>query len=154
MRNKKTINELRTLVRSILAEAATPQRVRFRMNLPEDLLELHEMMKASGEELYVVGGAVRDVLMDKEPKDYDLTTGASPERVMDILSQDESLKLDVTGKMFGVVRAWTPEGNEYEIATFRKETYNTGDLEAFVRFLERNDVDKNEIEKFKSMSMK
>jgi tRNA nucleotidyltransferase/poly(A) polymerase len=121
MRNKKTINELRAFVRSVLAEAATPQRVRFRMNLPEDLLELHEMMKASGEELYVVGGAVRDVLMDKEPKDYDLTTGASPERVMDILSQDKSLKLDVTGKMFGVVRAWTPEGNEYEIATFRKD---------------------------------
>ena len=38
--------------------------------------------------LYIVGGAVRDALLNKIPKDYDLATSAKPEDVIEIVSQD------------------------------------------------------------------
>jgi len=107
-------------------------RVSYSMDLPSDLLEIYERIRAYGE-LYVVGGAVRDTLLEKVPKDYDLATNLPPEKVMIALGarpdqialedtvKTENYRLDLTGKSFGVVRAWTKEGNEYEIATFRED---------------------------------
>ena len=50
-----------------------------------------------------------------------MATGAAPEAVIDIVSKDPGSKVDLTGKSFGVVRVNTEDGNEYEIATFRKD---------------------------------
>ena len=112
---------LKEYVRQTLLESQVPKRIPLELKIPNDLQRIHGMMKDANRQLYVVGGAVRDTLMNKVPKDYDLATDASPDQVMEILGMNKSLKLDLTGKMFGVVRAWTPEGNEYEIATFRKD---------------------------------
>ena len=98
-----------------------PIRKPLDLPVPDDLTKIYDLMKQAGKQLYIVGGAVRDTILGKTPKDYDLATDARPEEVMEVLRSDQNLKLDLTGKMFGVVRAWTPEGNEYEIATFRKD---------------------------------
>jgi tRNA nucleotidyltransferase/poly(A) polymerase len=111
------------LLREYIREAieSLPVRQPLDMAIPSDLHELSDLFTTSGEELYIVGGAVRDTLLGKTPKDYDLATGASLDAVMDIVSRDPENKTDLTGKAFGVVRVWTPAGNEYEIATFRKD---------------------------------
>ncbi len=91
-----------------------------RMNLPKDVLLISKLYKEAGKELYVVGGAVRDHLMGKEPKDYDLATNAHPEETIQILKKHFNL-LEV-GKSFGVIVAVseeTPDG--IEIATFRED---------------------------------
>tara|TARA_Y100000034_G_scaffold132067_1_gene194195 strand:- start:1107 stop:2996 length:1890 start_codon:yes stop_codon:yes gene_type:complete len=98
-----------------------PVRKKLDLPLPADLLDIKSSMKYAGRELYLVGGAVRDVLMGKTPKDYDVATNASPEEVIKILRKDPRLKLDLTGKQFGVVRVKTPDAGEYEIATFRED---------------------------------
>jgi len=113
------MNLLREYIREALESASVRQPLD--MEIPSDLRSLHDTFRGEGEELYIVGGAVRDTLLGKTPKDYDLTTGASPEAVLDILSQDPGNRMDLTGKAFGVVRVWTTAGNEYEIATFRKD---------------------------------
>lgn len=113
------MNLLREYIREAIESAPTRQPLD--MAIPPDLRELSDLFGASGEELYIVGGAVRDTLLGKTPKDYDLATGASLDAVMDIVSRDPENKTDLTGKAFGVVRVWTPAGNEYEIATFRKD---------------------------------
>jgi len=113
------MNLLRRYIREAIESAPTRQPLD--MAIPPDLRELSDLFGASGEELYIVGGAVRDTLLGKTPKDYDLATGASLDAVMDIVSRDPENKTDLTGKAFGVVRVWTPAGNEYEIATFRKD---------------------------------
>jgi tRNA nucleotidyltransferase/poly(A) polymerase len=112
-----------TLLHEYIREAieSAPVRMRLDMPIPADLHAIHEIFQDVGQELYIVGGAVRDVLLDKSPKDYDLATGATPDVVQDILGQDPSNKVDLTGKSFGVVRVRTADGNEYEIATFRKD---------------------------------
>ena len=111
---------LRALIREALAEE-TVVRQPLNISIPTDLQDIHSRMKYAGRELFLVGGAVRDTLMGKTPKDYDVATNANPEEVIKILSKDSSLRLDLTGKQFGVVRVKTHDGGEYEIATFRED---------------------------------
>ena len=111
---------LRALIRETLEEE-TVVRQPLNIPIPTDLQDIHGRMKYAGRELYLVGGAVRDTLMGKAPKDYDVATNADPEEVIKILKKDSSLRLDLTGKQFGVVRVKTREGGEYEIATFRED---------------------------------
>lgn len=51
-----------------------------------DFTRLSYYFSNAGKELYLVGGCVRDMLLGKEPKDYDLCTNATPEEVIEILS--------------------------------------------------------------------
>jgi len=91
-----------------------------RMDLPDDVVKISELFKDAGKDLYVVGGAVRDFLLGKEPKDFDLATNATPDESIEILSP--VYKVIEVGKNFGVIKAITPDEPEgYEIATFRKD---------------------------------
>ena len=116
-----SMNLLRGYIREVLEQKQEPVRVPMSMPIPTDLQDIIRSFKAANQELYIVGGAVRDTLLHKTPKDYDLATGAPPNVVIGILSQDPKNKVDLTGKAFGVVRVWTPSRNEYEIATFRRD---------------------------------
>ena len=116
------MNLLREYIKELTeSQVATPERLSLNIPIPNDLKDIHRRMKRAGRELFLVGGAVRDTLMGKSPKDYDVATNASPEEVIKILQRDPSLRLDLTGKQFGVVRVKTPDNGEYEIATFRED---------------------------------
>ena len=52
--------------------------------IPKPIIEIIQKLEAAGFEAFVVGGCVRDLLMDIEPKDWDVTTNAKPEEVMKI----------------------------------------------------------------------
>ncbi len=54
------------------------------MNVPRYIQEITEQLAKAGYEAYIVGGCVRDLLMGKEPKDWDITTKARPEEVLKI----------------------------------------------------------------------
>jgi tRNA nucleotidyltransferase/poly(A) polymerase len=98
---------------TLLAEA------KLKLNIPSDIKKLHKLFKKNGKQLYVVGGAVRDAILGKSPKDFDLTTDAKPDEVEKIVKQG-GLKSIPVGKAFGVVNVLVGS-NEYEIATFRKD---------------------------------
>ena len=86
---------------------------------------VHRILRAlndAGFEAYVVGGAVRDLLMHKEPHDYDITTSARPEEIMDVAAKQNWQSVDVNGKTFGVV-VLVIDGKTYEVASFRGEVY-------------------------------
>lgn len=87
--------------------------------LPQDVIDFHELFVKNGFELYVVGGAVRDHLLGKTPHDFDLVTNATPDKVIEILSD---YRADLQGAHFGVIRVFTKDELEgYEIASFRKD---------------------------------
>lgn len=91
--------------------------------IPESVKELHDIFKINGKKLYVVGGAVRDFLNGESPKDFDLCTDATPDEVLNIIS--DKYKTNLQGKSFGVVVVYTkdqPKG--MEIATFREDVYD------------------------------
>ncbi len=72
-------------------------------------------LKSHGHEAVLVGGCVRDYLLGKEPKDWDIATSALPDEVERIFSR--SLPI---GKSFGVITV-LHGGESFEIATFRSD---------------------------------
>jgi tRNA nucleotidyltransferase/poly(A) polymerase len=70
----------------------------------------------NGYQAYVTGGAVRDIVMNKTPSDYDLVTNARPNQIIELF---QSHKCDLVGQSFGVVIV-----DNIEVATFRKDKYN------------------------------
>lgn len=95
------------------------QRVKSKMTIPKEVMQIHDLFKKEGFKLYIVGGAVRDTLLDKPIKDYDLATDAPPDKVEDMLKRAK-IRTIGTGKSFGVINAYIGT-EEYEIATFRED---------------------------------
>ncbi len=94
-------------------------------SFPAYVLKTLQILNAAGYEAYVVGGAVRDLLLGIEPGDYDITTNARPEQIVAVLSSADYTLAEKLGENFGVVVAVT-EGHALEIATFRNERYAYG----------------------------
>jgi len=101
-------------------------------------------LRQHGFEAYLVGGCVRDLLLGREPKDYDVATNATPQQVMTIFPQTYAV-----GAQFGVVLVPAPdaggasecelEGTSksgcVEVATFRSDIgYSDGRHPDEVRF--------------------
>jgi len=107
----------------------------FNINLPKDILELHTIFKNNGFKLFLVGGCVRDALLEIKPKDFDLVTDALPDTIINILHKENIVKSILeTGKSFGVINVIT-ENDEYEIATFRCDgLYSNGRRPDTVKF--------------------
>lgn len=90
-------------------------------NIPKDLLEIVDIFTIHNKELFLVGGSVRDILLNLKPKDFDVATNATPDEVIELLEQCKKYTILGIGKSFGVIKVITPEKNEYEIATFRSD---------------------------------
>lgn len=52
--------------------------------IPDSVIEVLKKLQSNNFEAYIVGGCVRDLMMDKVPKDWDITTNAKPEEIMKI----------------------------------------------------------------------
>jgi poly(A) polymerase/tRNA nucleotidyltransferase (CCA-adding enzyme) len=52
--------------------------------IPRQVIEVLKQLNKKGFEAYIVGGCVRDLIMDKIPKDWDLTTNATPKQLLEI----------------------------------------------------------------------
>jgi poly(A) polymerase len=98
-----------------------------------------QALRQRGFQAYLVGGCVRDLLLRREPKDYDVATSATPDEVMDIFPETYAV-----GVQFGVVLVPAPEGaggndtsksHTIEVATFRRDLgYSDGRRPDEVRF--------------------
>ena len=96
-----------------------------------------ETLRQHGFQAYLVGGCVRDLLLGREPKDYDVSTDARPEQVMKIFPQTYAV-----GAQFGVVLVPVaddgPNASQtqaVEVATFRSDIgYTDGRHPDEVRF--------------------
>lgn len=84
-----------------------------------------EALMAAGGQVYAVGGAVRDTIMGKTPKDIDLMVSGIPKENIDSVLAPLGGDIDYTGKDFGVFR-YKQGGEEVEIALPRHEQ-STGD---------------------------
>ncbi|MDR2133973.1 MAG: polynucleotide adenylyltransferase PcnB [Treponema sp.] len=91
-----------------------------------------ERLKAFGFETYIVGGAVRDLILGKKPKDFDIASEASPTRIKKIFRNSR-----IIGRRFRLVHVYFGP-RIFEVSTFRSmrdgPTSNTfGDIEEDVR---------------------
>ncbi len=80
------------------------------------VLKVVRTLRASHYEVLLAGGCVRDKLLGKTPKDYDVATNAVPEEVSRLFRRTITV-----GARFGVVVVLTG-GRQIEVATFRSDT--------------------------------
>ncbi|QDQ27420.1 polynucleotide adenylyltransferase PcnB [Chitinimonas arctica] len=84
-----------------------------RNRLPSFALKTTDTLQAAGFEAFVVGGAVRDLLLGKDPKDFDVATSATPEEVHKLFRRSR-----IIGRRFRLVHVLY--GDEtVEVSTFR-----------------------------------
>ncbi len=86
-------------------------------------LEVVQTLKRSGFEAYVVGGAVRDLLLGLHPKDFDVATNATPEQVKQLFR-----RAFIIGRRFRIVHVVYGRGREHEVievSTYRAYLDNT-----------------------------
>lgn len=72
--------------------------------LPDYVMTIHNLMKSRGYEIYLVGGCVRDMLLERTPDDYDFCCSASPEEIVQVL-RDNNIEYDASGSIVGYVIA-------------------------------------------------
>jgi len=98
-------------------------------NIPKEILNIAEKLQKADYRAYLVGGCVRDILLEKEPKDWDIATDARPEKIQEIFSAFAGATADkpatVYENEFGTVGVKTGSENErlkiVEVTTFRLE---------------------------------
>ena len=88
---------------------------KYNEKIPKDALTIIETIEKAGFEAYIVGGCVRDLLMNREPHDWDITTSAKPEQVKKIFRRTYD-----TGIKHGTVTVILNE-EHYEVTTYRIE---------------------------------
>ena len=83
----------------------------------EHAVRVVSTLKQAGHEAYIVGGAVRDLLVGRRPKDFDVATNATPEQVKGLFR-----RAFVIGRRFRLVHVVFGRGREHEVievSTFR-----------------------------------
>jgi len=89
---------------------------------PEDFaLEVVQRLQSKGHVAYWVGGCVRDRLLERTVKDYDVATDATPDRIREIFGRRRTQGV---GAAFGVILVHGPKtAGPIEVATFREDAH-------------------------------
>ena len=87
-----------------------------------DVMELAQLFNSAGFEFAIVGGPVRDLILDREINDLDFTTNAKPEQILNLVTPWADTVWDI-GIAFGTIGARRKDFH-VEITTYRSEIYN------------------------------
>ncbi|MFP4509756.1 MAG: polynucleotide adenylyltransferase PcnB [Spirochaetota bacterium] len=79
-----------------------------------DAIKIVRRLSSQGHEAYIVGGAVRDLLVGSIPKDFDIATDAAPGRIRKLFRNSR-----VIGKRFRLVHVYFSDDKIIEVSTFR-----------------------------------
>lgn len=94
------------------------------LNIPQKEEQIFYELYNAGYEVYLVGGAVRDILLGDTPKDWDFATNATPDQIEEVFTSFDNhkhFKLDFVGASFGVMLI-----DGIEVATYRGDQYFGG----------------------------
>lgn len=85
------------------------------IEIPKGAKKIIQILNEHGYEAYIVGGCVRDALLNQTPSDWDICTSATPKQMLEVLS---TFHLVPTGLQHGTITVVEKDGN-YEVTTFR-----------------------------------
>ncbi|MEK7647240.1 MAG: HD domain-containing protein [Patescibacteria group bacterium] len=108
--------------------------------IPPEAQEVYSVLKKAGFEAYFVGGCVRDLLLDKKPKDWDITTNARPEEIEKLYKK--SFYENKYGTVSVISETEDPALKTIEITPYRLESkYSDQRHPDEVRFTEKLEED-------------
>ena len=87
--------------------------------IPREVQDLYDALRAKNFEAYLVGGCVRDLLLDRQPKDWDITTNAKPEEIQALF--EETFYENTYGTVGVVTTSDDPRLKVIEITPYRIE---------------------------------
>ncbi|HJO95778.1 MAG TPA: hypothetical protein QF753_20450 [Victivallales bacterium] len=99
------------------SEEYTTKKINLNNRIEFYITHLISRLQKAGYDAYLVGGAIRDILLERTPKDYDVTTSATPEQVRKVFGRRRAR---IIGRRFKIVHLYC--GSDIiEISTFRKK---------------------------------
>lgn len=111
-----------------IRELTRTERLNFEA-IPQWVNALETRLRQNGFQVYLVGGAVRDLVWGKSPQDWDLATNALPDQIETLFPRNQAV-----GKQFGTITVCDGE-HQAEITTFRSDlAYSDGRRPDGVRF--------------------
>jgi len=90
-----------------------------KLAVPQEVRDISDVLQAAGFEAYLVGGCVRDLLIGREPKDWDITTNATPEKIQSLF-KDTFYENDY-GTVGVVTESDDPRLKVIEVTPYRTE---------------------------------
>ena len=112
-----------------------PKDMTLEVSPPDQVLWLSRTLEKAGFETWVVGGAIRDVVLGRPAGDWDFATRAHPKEIMAAFRRTVPIGVD-----HGTVGVLAPDGTLYEVTTFRRDVETFG-RRAVVEFAERIEED-------------
>ena len=103
--------------------------------IPAAPLEVLRVLRANGHEALLVGGCVRDLLLGRAPKDWDVATDALPDRIEALFP-----KTVAVGKAFGIIAVVCADDSMVEVATYRADVSGDAVDNAFGIWKGRDDI--------------
>lgn len=90
--------------------------------IPKDVIWVCEELSKNNFESYLVGGCVRDMIIDREPNDWDVTTNAIPEEIINIFGEEDTIYENKFGTVGIKIRNDVDETEKIiEVTTYRTE---------------------------------
>jgi poly(A) polymerase/tRNA nucleotidyltransferase (CCA-adding enzyme) len=93
--------------------------MKMELQVPQEILTLSEALRNAGFEAYLVGGCVRDLLVGREPKDWDITTNANPEQIQSLF--EDTFYENEYGTVGIVTKSEDPRQKVVEVTPYRIE---------------------------------
>ena len=112
-RQMSLFKEIRTAPKII----PRPEHCISRKDMDREALKVLYRLKEKGYLAYLVGGSVRDLLLSKRPKDFDIGTNAQPHEIRHIFRYSR-----IIGKRFRIVHVYFKGGKVIEVSTFRRQS--------------------------------
>jgi poly(A) polymerase len=94
-----------------------PEHPISRKDIDPEALRVLSRLHHHGFAAYLVGGCVRDLLLGKKPKDFDVATDAHPRQVRDLFRHSRLI-----GRRFRLAHVYFPGGKYIEVSTFRRHS--------------------------------
>jgi len=89
------------------------------MTLKDKATSVAQTLIDRGYTAFLVGGCVRDILLKREPKDYDIATSATPPQIQEVFPHNYAV-----GESFGCIKV-NDDGNIFDVTTYRSEANYT-----------------------------
>lgn len=103
------------------------------ITLPGWIARIAQRFTQERKDFYVVGGALRDQLLGRESREWDVATNARPDKVLELLKVSGAKAIGTVGKRFGTITARI-ENDPIEITTYRSEQYAQDSRQPTVAF--------------------
>ena len=89
----------------------------YKKDIDPDVIKVSDILINNGFQAFLVGGCIRDILLNKKPKDFDIATDASPSAICKLFTNAR-----IIGRRFKIVHVYVSDKKYFEVTTFRSDT--------------------------------